>query len=393
MSAWWGTPGTVRRCAIDGPENRSTSDDDIAEKLLDVSIPTLMLSLVHMTGDPELHPRPTPTGGPVPQRGAGLHVRGGQGRGPDASRSRSSGRLPRPRLSRTGTALVRAAPRDDGVARRASRCPTSTCRCSSRRWSSTAPTRAGRHGRRPTTRADASRSSSSAAASPACSPASGCRRPGIPFTIVEKNAGVGGTWCENTYPGARVDVGNHFYCYSFEPSDQWTEFFAQQPELQAYFEGVMDKSRHRAARPLGRPRCSAPTWDDATAHLVGARPRRRRDEETLEAPCGDLRGRPAQPAARSRTSPGRTTSPDRRSTPPAGTTTSTSPASDVAMIGAGASGFQIAPTIADDGRPPHGLPAHRAVDVPEPELPRSRWRRACGGRCSTCRSTGAGTAS
>lgn len=48
---------------------------------------------------------------------------------------------------------------------------------------------------------------------------------GIPFTIIEKNSGPGGTWHENTYPGARVDVGNHFYCYSFEPSDQWTEFF------------------------------------------------------------------------------------------------------------------------------------------------------------------------
>jgi len=64
---------------------------------------------------------------------------------------------------------------------------------------------------------------------------------GIPYTVVEKNAGVGGTWWENSYPGARVDVGNHFYCYSFEPSDSWTEFFAQQPELQAYFQGVMDK--------------------------------------------------------------------------------------------------------------------------------------------------------
>ena len=64
---------------------------------------------------------------------------------------------------------------------------------------------------------------------------------GIPFTVVEKNAGVGGTWWENTYPGARVDVGNHFYCYSFEPSDAWTEFFAQQPELQAYFQRVMEE--------------------------------------------------------------------------------------------------------------------------------------------------------
>ena len=32
----------------------TTSDDEIAEALLDVSIPTLMLSLVHMSGDPEL---------------------------------------------------------------------------------------------------------------------------------------------------------------------------------------------------------------------------------------------------------------------------------------------------------------------------------------------------
>ena len=64
---------------------------------------------------------------------------------------------------------------------------------------------------------------------------------GIPFTIIEKNPAVGGTWWENQYPGCRVDVGNHFYCYSFEPSDHWTEFFAQQPELQRYFEGVMAK--------------------------------------------------------------------------------------------------------------------------------------------------------
>ena len=41
--------------------------------------------------------------------------------------------------------------------------------------------------------------------------------------------------------GRRVDVGNHFYCYSFEPTDQWTHFFAEQPELQAYFQSVMDK--------------------------------------------------------------------------------------------------------------------------------------------------------
>jgi 4-hydroxyacetophenone monooxygenase len=64
---------------------------------------------------------------------------------------------------------------------------------------------------------------------------------GIPYTVIEKNPNVGGTWFENTYPGCRVDVGNHFYCYSFEPNPEWTEFFAQRSELQAYFESCMDK--------------------------------------------------------------------------------------------------------------------------------------------------------
>jgi len=59
---------------------------------------------------------------------------------------------------------------------------------------------------------------------------------GFAYTVIEKNAGVGGTWYENRYPGARVDVGNHFYCYSFAPRDDWSEFFARQPELQIYFE-------------------------------------------------------------------------------------------------------------------------------------------------------------
>ena len=62
---------------------------------------------------------------------------------------------------------------------------------------------------------------------------------GIPFVVIEKNAAVGGTWYENRYPGARVDVGNHLYSYSFEPAHHWTQYFSQQKELQQYFEGVV----------------------------------------------------------------------------------------------------------------------------------------------------------
>ncbi len=72
------------------------------------------------------------------------------------------------------------------------------------------------------------------------------REAGIPFVVIEKNAGVGGTWYENRYPGARVDVGNHLYCYSFEGADHWTQYFSEQPELQRYFEGVVE--HHDLAR-------------------------------------------------------------------------------------------------------------------------------------------------
>lgn len=66
------------------------------------------------------------------------------------------------------------------------------------------------------------------------------REAGIPFVVIEKNASVGGTWFENRYPGVRVDVGNHLYCYSFEPAHHWSEYFAQQEELQQYFEDVVN---------------------------------------------------------------------------------------------------------------------------------------------------------
>ncbi len=86
-------------------------------------------------------------------------------------------------------------------------------------------------------------------------------------TILEKNPGVGGTWFENRYPGCRVDVGNHAYCYSFARNDGWSEFFSRQPELQDYFE--------RCAREYGvldHVRCStevvSANWDDSANRWV-----------------------------------------------------------------------------------------------------------------------------
>src|ERR1700737_2564173 len=129
---------------------------------------------------------------------------------------------------------------------------------------------------------------------------------GIPYTVIEKNAGVGGTWWENTYPGARVDVGNHFYCYSFEPTDHWSEYFARQPELQAYFEGVMH--RHGIADHVRfSTEVLGAEWNAAAATKQARRQARNQRKQRKHWP------------------PVRRHSKDPRSTPPDGITTSTSP--------------------------------------------------------------------
>ena len=169
---------------------------------------------------------------------------------------------------------------------------------------------------------------------------------GIPFTIVEKNEGVGGTWWQNSYPGARVDVGNHFYCYSFEPTDQWTHFFAEQPELQAYFQTVMDKydiGRH----VLWETEVTEASWDDDIATWSVTARDRTGVTTTLTARAvisavGQL-NRPHLPDIEGQ----------RGFAGPAFHSSDWDHSVDlrglrVAMIGAGASGFQIAPAIADE---------------------------------------------
>ncbi|TVS13365.1 MAG: hypothetical protein EA417_16620 [Gammaproteobacteria bacterium] len=72
------------------------------------------------------------------------------------------------------------------------------------------------------------------------------KQAGIPFTILEKNADVGGTWLENTYPGCRVDSPNHTYSYSFAPQD-WPQHYSQQPVLLDYFQRCAEEMDVRDA--------------------------------------------------------------------------------------------------------------------------------------------------
>jgi 4-hydroxyacetophenone monooxygenase len=67
------------------------------------------------------------------------------------------------------------------------------------------------------------------------------KRAGVPFTIVEKDSDIGGTWLENTYPGCGVDTPSHLYSFAFEPNTRWTRFFAKRPEVHEYFARLVDE--------------------------------------------------------------------------------------------------------------------------------------------------------
>jgi cation diffusion facilitator CzcD-associated flavoprotein CzcO len=67
------------------------------------------------------------------------------------------------------------------------------------------------------------------------------RRKGIDdLVIIERADGVGGTWRQNTYPGAACDIQSHLYSFSFAPNRQWSRTYAYQPEILAYLEKVAD---------------------------------------------------------------------------------------------------------------------------------------------------------
>jgi 4-hydroxyacetophenone monooxygenase len=84
---------------------------------------------------------------------------------------------------------------------------------------------------------------------------------GIPFVMIEKEAGVGGTWWINNYPECRVDIGAHLYQYKFEKNYPWTEYFPSRHETLRYLEHIVGKFGLRPHLKLST-RVTAADWDD-----------------------------------------------------------------------------------------------------------------------------------
>lgn len=58
------------------------------------------------------------------------------------------------------------------------------------------------------------------------------------FVMLERAADVGGTWRDNTYPGAACDIQSHLYSYSFRPNPDWSRVYATQPEILQYLQAA-----------------------------------------------------------------------------------------------------------------------------------------------------------
>ncbi|MEV0199360.1 NAD(P)/FAD-dependent oxidoreductase [Nonomuraea sp. NPDC050691] len=61
------------------------------------------------------------------------------------------------------------------------------------------------------------------------------------YTVFEKAGDLGGTWRDNTYPGAGCDIPSHLYSYSFEKYGSWTRRYPRQAEILAYLQHCADK--------------------------------------------------------------------------------------------------------------------------------------------------------
>ncbi|MFD0535953.1 flavin-containing monooxygenase [Actinomadura luteofluorescens] len=136
------------------------------------------------------------------------------------------------------------------------------------------------------------------------------------MVILERAGDLGGTWRDNTYPGAACDVPSHLYSFSFERKTDWSRRFPPQAEILEYLRhcarehGVLDLIRFGAEVTEARFDEDAALWRiSTTTGDLAAR--------VLVSACGQL-NRPELPSI-----VGRESFAGRPSTPPAGTTAPT----------------------------------------------------------------------
>lgn len=169
---------------------------------------------------------------------------------------------------------------------------------------------------------------------------------GVSYKVFEKNPDVGGVWWENVYPGCRLDTPNFAYSYSFAQKQDWPEQFSRQSEIQNYVSTVADATSVRKHIAF-ETEVVAMVYDDAAAHWqIETRDKngcvRKETFDAIITATGQL-NKPAYPDIVGLESFGGQMLHSARW--PAGLDVR---GKRVAVVGTGASAYQIAPAIVDD---------------------------------------------
>jgi 4-hydroxyacetophenone monooxygenase len=171
------------------------------------------------------------------------------------------------------------------------------------------------------------------------------KQAGIPYTIFEKGHTVGGTWWKNTYPGVRLDTPNYAYSFSFAQRDDWPQQFSQGSEIFEYTRQVAERGGILDNIEFNTEVTSA-TYDEAAGLWnvdiidAGGRPISRQFNAVLSA-VGQL-DRPKYPDV-----PGREDFAGIQMHSAEWDNSVDVTGKRVAVIGTGASAYQIVPAIVD----------------------------------------------
>ena len=164
------------------------------------------------------------------------------------------------------------------------------------------------------------------------------RRGETDVVLLERAQDVGGTWRDNTYPGAACDVQSNLYSFSFALNPDWGRSYSEQPEIQAYLQRVAKDFDVRRHCVFGAEVTGA-RWDDEARRWL------------VSTPAGDVRARVLVSAAGALADP---TYPDIPGLDTFAGTVMHSARWDaghdltgekVAVIGTGASAVQVVPAI------------------------------------------------
>ncbi|KAL1603763.1 hypothetical protein SLS60_005353 [Paraconiothyrium brasiliense] len=63
----------------------------------------------------------------------------------------------------------------------------------------------------------------------------------LSYVVYERQEAVGGTWAQNRYPGVRCDIPSHSYQLTFAPNHRWSEYYSPGPEIQRYYEDIVEQ--------------------------------------------------------------------------------------------------------------------------------------------------------